>query len=102
MSSYDSQANRIKMANQISGFFRTQTPEDEAASAQSVAGHIKLFWAPCMRAALVEQIDRGAFDGVDPIVVTAVRNHRATLVNGHVHVAAEETLLGPERGGDAG
>lgn len=99
---HDNEANLVKMANQIATFFESQTPTEPAKSAQALAGHIKLFWAPSMRTRLVDKVQRGDVEGISPIVVTAVHNHSKTLTQTNVHVAAEETLLGPEGGGDAG
>lgn len=102
MSAYSTQANLIKMANQISTFFESQTPADTAASAQALAAHLKLFWAPAMRSRLVDQIERDELEGVHPVVESAVRRHRATLVAEQAHVRAEAALLQPAGGGDAG
>jgi formate dehydrogenase subunit delta len=58
-----------RMANDIAAQFR-HLPTDEAAEA--VAGHLRRFWDPRMRARLVALVDSGA-DGLDPLVVVAVR-----------------------------
>jgi formate dehydrogenase subunit delta len=42
----------IRMANQIATFFRSQPGEDQA---ERVAGHLKDFWGPEMRADLKAQ-----------------------------------------------
>lgn len=102
MSTNKTQATLVKMANQIGLFFASQTPDDMDVSARALAGHLKLFWAPTMRARLVEQIGNGSTEGVDEIVILAVRNHRSTLLSEKVHDAAEAANWAPEGGGDAG
>lgn len=102
MSELKTQDNLVKMANQISGFFDSQTPTEPATAAQAVAAHLKLYWAPPMRARLVGQVERGETEGVAPVVLTAVRNHRDTLLNENAHVPGEAALFGPKGGGDAG
>ncbi|MET8637871.1 MULTISPECIES: formate dehydrogenase subunit delta [unclassified Streptomyces] len=58
-----------RMANQIAANLR-HVPGDEAAEA--IAGHIRRFWDPRMRARLLELVETGA-DGLDPVVVVAAR-----------------------------
>lgn len=61
-------ANLVKMANQIGQFFATQsgqTPE------QGTHGHIKKFWDPRMRKAIVEHLNAGG-TGLQPIARGAV------------------------------
>jgi len=62
----------IRMANQIAAFFKTQ-PGDVAAD--RVAAHIRDFWDPRMRAAIVEYVDEGG-DGLDESVRAAVEQLR--------------------------
>ena len=66
----------VHMANQIATFFASQPREDQVAR---VAGHLRDFWDPRMRAQLIEIVEAGRAD-LSPIAVTAVR-----------------TLQGPER-----
>ncbi|MGW1527646.1 formate dehydrogenase subunit delta [Streptomyces sp. NPDC001588] len=56
-----------RMANQIAANLR-HVPGDEAAEA--IAGHIRRFWDPRMRARLLELVETGS-DGLDPVVVAA-------------------------------
>ncbi|MFF3565826.1 formate dehydrogenase subunit delta [Streptomyces sp. NPDC002574] len=57
------------MANDIAANL-VHLPGEQAAEA--VAGHIGRFWDPRMRARLFSYVDTGA-DGLDPLVVAAVR-----------------------------
>ena len=53
----------VMMANQIATFFASQRKEDQAGR---VASHLKDFWAPEMRAALIAKIDAGE-TGLHPL-----------------------------------
>ena len=99
---HDQSVQLIKMANQIGTFFEAQTPSDAGAATQAIAAHLKSFWAPSMRLALVESFDQGKAQAMLPIVATAVRNHRAKLMPDGGHMVAEAKLLYPQGGGDAG
>ncbi|HEY0700309.1 MAG TPA: formate dehydrogenase subunit delta [Micromonospora sp.] len=57
----------VRLANDISRQFQHR-PREEAVAA--VADHIRKFWAPRMRAALLVHIQQGA-DGLDPLAVAA-------------------------------
>ncbi|WP_420995448.1 formate dehydrogenase subunit delta [Cupriavidus sp. 30B13] len=69
--------NLVKMANQIGTFFSAMPDREEALT--DIASHIKRFWEPRMRRALLEQIDSGADTGLDDIVRQAVMRHRGLL-----------------------
>ncbi len=58
----------VYMANQIGKFFATQGPEQAAAG---TADHIKKFWDPRMRAAIVAHLETGGA-GLDPVVRAAI------------------------------
>jgi formate dehydrogenase subunit delta len=58
----------IYMANQIGKFFMTQ---GEAGAVEGIATHLKKFWDPRMRKAIVAHLDTGG-DGLDPPVKRAV------------------------------
>lgn len=58
----------IRMANQIATFFRSQPGEDQA---ERVAGHLKDFWGPEMRAELKAHA-KGQEDRLDPLVRRAL------------------------------
>jgi len=67
--------NLIKMANQIGGFFEAMPDREEALA--DIAGHIKRFWAPRMREALLQALDKGEAQSMDEIVREAVGRYRA-------------------------
>lgn len=67
MSSVNTNAKLIYMANQIATFFQSQ-PADEAA--EGVATHINKYWEPRMRRKLFEHIEHGG-EGLSPLVLEA-------------------------------
>jgi formate dehydrogenase subunit delta len=70
--------NLIKMANQIGGFFEAMPDRDEALA--DIASHLKRFWEPRMRRALLAHVDAtDGGDGIIPIVQAAVARHREKL-----------------------
>jgi formate dehydrogenase subunit delta len=63
----------VKMANQIGQFFEAEPDETQAVT--DVASHIKRFWDPRMRKAIIEHVGQGG-EGLLPIVSKAVAvNH---------------------------
>ncbi|SDC49049.1 formate dehydrogenase delta subunit [Cupriavidus sp. YR651] len=66
--------NLIKMANQIGGFFEAMPDRDEALA--DIASHLKRFWEPRMRRALLAHVDVHGGEGLDAIVLTAIARHR--------------------------
>ncbi|KDP88358.1 formate dehydrogenase subunit delta [Cupriavidus basilensis] len=69
--------NLVKMANQIGTFFEAMPDREEAVA--DIAGHIKRFWEPRMRRALLARMDSGGDAGMDEIVLLAVTRHRGVL-----------------------
>lgn len=69
--------NLVKMANQIGTFFEAMPDREEAVA--DIAIHIKRFWEPRMRRALLERLDGGEEAGLDEIVLLAVTRHRTLL-----------------------
>jgi formate dehydrogenase subunit delta len=67
----------VKMANEIAAFF-TSDPDPRAVS-DGIAGHIRRFWDPRMRRALLAHIDDHAGEGCTPAVLAAVTSHREQL-----------------------
>jgi len=63
------QADIIRMANQIGGFFKSYGPEE---GKKEVAAHINNFWEPRMRSKFFEYLDSGG-KGLDPIVIEAAK-----------------------------
>lgn len=66
----------VKMANQIGQFFEAEP--DQAQAVSDVAAHMKRFWDPRMRKAIIEHADTGG-DGLLPIVQQAVSTNRQLL-----------------------
>ncbi|HTR87190.1 MAG TPA: formate dehydrogenase subunit delta [Reyranella sp.] len=71
MSSYDGKL--VMMANQIGRFYGPQKQVDPATA---IATHIRKFWDPRMRAAIVAHLDQGGV-GLDPPVHKAVERLKA-------------------------
>lgn len=69
--------NLVKMANQIGTFFAAMPDRDEALA--DIASHLRRFWAPPMRRALLDGVDNGQADAVAPIVRAALERHRERL-----------------------
>ena len=66
--------NLVKMANQIGDFFGTM--KDRQASLEEIAAHLRRFWEPRMRTALLAHFDRAAGAGLSEIVLDSLRAHR--------------------------
>ena len=70
----------VRMANQIGTFFEAMPDREEAL--EGIAHHLKRFWEPRMRRALlahVDQIDPGDTTDLSAIVVEAISLHRDVL-----------------------
>jgi len=100
--------NLITMANQIGGFFEAMP--DRAEAVADIASHIKRFWEPRMRRALLEHVDQDGGEGLDAIVLEAIAAYRGTLETyGGKAVVAPMPFMGEAKGegkgafgGDAG
>ncbi|NIF41188.1 formate dehydrogenase subunit delta [Burkholderia sp. Tr-862] len=71
----------IDMANQIGAFFESMPDREEALT--GIAEHIRRFWEPRMRLALLAALDdpsSAAAQRAAPIVLAAIAAHRASLV----------------------
>lgn len=72
----------VHMANQIGKFFVTQgrgkDPKDQMTDkvAAGIAEHIRKFWEPRMRNAIVAHLDAGG-GGLDPAVRAAIERIKA-------------------------
>jgi formate dehydrogenase subunit delta len=64
----------IYMANQIGKFFESQR---QAAAVAGIADHIRKFWDPRMRSAILAHLDAGGA-GLDPHVRDAVETLKTT------------------------
>jgi len=68
----------IKMANQIGAFFSTM-PDQQQAS-KDLVSHIKRFWEPRMRRALLQYVEQEGGAQLSEVVLAAVKEHGAELV----------------------
>jgi formate dehydrogenase subunit delta len=69
--------NLIRMANQIGTFFESMPDRDEAL--EGIATHLKKFWDPRMRQALLAEVDGTNSREISPIVMAAAREHRTLI-----------------------
>ena len=70
--------NLIDMANRIGDFFASMPDHEEAVA--GVADHIRRFWEPRMRRALLASLDAPqASASMEPIVREALSLHRIDL-----------------------
>jgi len=70
--------NLVKMANQIGDFFGTM--QDRTQSLEEIAAHLRRFWAPSMRTALLAHLDAHAGAGLSDIVLDSLKTHRDKIV----------------------
>jgi formate dehydrogenase subunit delta len=70
MSHATNNSNLVKMANQIESFFRSE-PDHDAAIA-GIENHIKRFWDPRMRKAIIAHVESGG-DGLGELAKAAIR-----------------------------
>ncbi|HWZ60151.1 MAG TPA: formate dehydrogenase subunit delta [Gemmatimonadaceae bacterium] len=66
----------VAMANQIGHFYESLADRDEALS--STATHMRRFWDPRMRRAMLGHIDEHGGTGLEPFTLEAIQRHRAT------------------------
>lgn len=90
----------VKMANQISVFFASETGPE--AAARDIAGHLKRFWDPRMRAQIVAHVEQENGAGLNPVVVAAIRSYRGSLCGGKTPILEEVQWIGPPGASDAG
>ena len=69
--------NLIRMANQIGEFFESMP--DLTQAMEDIATHIKRFWEPRMRRAILESIDQKNAHDLSEIVREAIASHRQLL-----------------------
>ena len=67
----------VRMANQIGTFFEAMPDRPEAL--EGIAQHLKKFWEPRMRRALLAHIDAQGGADVMPMVAEAIRLNRDML-----------------------
>lgn len=69
--------NLVLMANRIGQFFESFSDRDEAL--EGIGNHIQKFWEPRMRRELLAHVDGEAHGNLSPIVLAAVKAHRASI-----------------------
>lgn len=67
----------IHMANQIGSFFEAMSDRPEAL--QSTVQHMRSYWEPRMRKALLAHVDTQGTEHFSPFVAEALSAHRAVL-----------------------
>jgi formate dehydrogenase subunit delta len=67
----------VKMANQIGQFFEAEA--DQAQAMRDIASHLKRFWDPRMREAIVNYVASGGNELL-PIVIQAIQENQQSLV----------------------
>lgn len=67
----------ITMANQIGDFFDTMKNREQ--SLEEIASHLRRFWEPRMRLALLAHVDQQAGAGLSEIVLDSLSVHRNLL-----------------------
>ncbi len=72
--------NLVTMANQIGDFFETM--KNRSKSLEEISSHLKRFWEPRMRSALMQHVEQHGGVGLKDIVLESVRMHKASLVSG--------------------
>jgi len=87
--------NLVTMANQIGEFFETM--KDRTQSIEEIALHLKRFWEPRMRRALLEHVERHRGAGLKDIVLESMLAHRGMLASGIIQHLASEGVRGPEQ-----
>jgi len=72
--------NLVKMANQIGQFFEAEPNREQAI--KDIASHLKRFWDPRMRTAIIVHVDQGG-TGLLEIVSTTIKSQRELLLPSH-------------------
>ncbi|HJU70815.1 MAG TPA: formate dehydrogenase subunit delta [Paucimonas sp.] len=67
----------VRMANQIGAFFESMPDRQQALV--DIAGHLKKFWDPRMRRALLQYVDQQGGAQLSAIVQQAVRLYREAI-----------------------
>ena len=83
--SHNSMARLVYMANQIGKFFEVQ----KHGRVEGIAKHIKAFWDPRMRAQIENHIASTGGEGLDPLVLEALKSLPA--------VSRTDVLVAPEQ-----
>ena len=71
-------ANLIHMANRIADFHASWP--DHQAAVDATAEHIRKFWAPRMRSAILEALGQAHTPALHPLALEALQQHRDDLM----------------------
>ncbi len=69
--------NLIRMVNRIGAFFASMPDREEAL--EGIAQHVRRFWEPRMRRQLLAHVDERQGEGIDEVVLVALRRYREML-----------------------
>jgi len=69
--------NLVRMVNRIGAFFEAMP--DRAEALEGIAMHVRRYWEPRMRRQLLAHLDATEGAGLDPVVLSALRQHRAVI-----------------------
>lgn len=70
-------AKLVQMANQIGAFYASEP--DHGIAVEGVASHLRRFWEPRMRRELLDWVETHQGEGLQPLVLEAIRVHRERL-----------------------
>jgi formate dehydrogenase subunit delta len=70
--------NLVRMANRIGEFFAAMPVRQDALD--GVAQHLRRYWEPRMRRAMLEHVDSVGPAGLHPLVADALVHKRAELI----------------------
>jgi len=70
----------VTMANSIGDFFAAMP--DPAEARNGIATHIRKFWHPNMRREMFSHVDLHRGEGLKPLVLEALLEHRGELIPG--------------------
>jgi formate dehydrogenase subunit delta len=68
----------VKMANDIANFFNSEP--DHQVALDGVSGHIRRFWDPRMRRAIIKWLDESNGEGLQPLALEALKANREKLM----------------------
>ena len=80
----------VYMANQIATFFVSQ---DKATASEKTAEHLKKFWDPRMRAAILRHLEAGGH-GLDPVARGAIEALQSDATRSAAQTEPRNTAIG--------
>lgn len=88
MHAHDNMSTLVRMANDISNFFRSQGEERAIAG---IANHVRLFWEPRMKKQIFEHLDKGG-EGLKPLTLKALQKLKTDMAGKSTAAEAEAAL----------